>query len=98
MTPQKFKPGDKVGIVNPAIVRATWYGPGGSIYSEPSKLDPNKEYTVLCYAYWEPVYSVWAVRLNSLDLPVAETILAPLLPADALARLLEETLLEPINK
>lgn len=98
MTPQKFKPGDKVGIVDPQAVGVRHYSEYGEFRKLPSVLEPNKEYVVAYYIGWEPIYNVWAVKLVGERIPVAETILAPLLPADALAELLEETLLQPVNQ
>lgn len=93
MTPQKFKPGDKVGIINPNNVVGVEYLITGGYKLRPSTLDPNKEYTVFSYLCWLPAYNGWVVKLAGHTVPVAETILAPLLPDAALTELLEETLL-----
>lgn len=92
MTPQKFKPGDKVGIINPNNVSTRVYNGFIEKRMETSNLEPNKEYTVAKYLYWEPAYEIWAVKLVENSVPVSESILAPLLPKGELEKLLEETL------
>lgn len=91
MTLQKFKPGDKVGIINPNKLNVRMYN-NSTEYIAPSTLEPNKEYTVDRYLHWAAPYGVWAVKLVESNTPVSETILAPLLPTSDLAELLAETL------
>lgn len=92
MTPQKFKPGDKVGIVAGTNIQE--WSESGKVVG-PGTVNTSTIYTVEKYPFWSGYYNCWAVKLVGVTCAVSEDDLVPVLPEEALAELLEESLLQP---
>lgn len=88
MTPQKFKPGDKVAVIKQATY---WLADPNRRVAFQISLNLGDIYTVIGYRdYCMEPFPHWPVKLSGLNFLVDEGLLAPVVSDEDLAKFWEE--------
>jgi hypothetical protein len=99
MTPQKFKPGDKVALTCDIYMYSYSPKTGRAVKTGPPTMRKNDIFTVARYGSFVFIQGMlfWEVYVEGHDAPCAEMDLAPVLPNETLAELIEESLGEKVK-